>query len=148
MQVVYRKTVETLADAKFLLPICSAMGFAYVVRETGAVGALVQVLVRPIERAPKLFVPAASFVALVVNMAIPSQTSTLAAVGPIDVALMTRVRVRASDAGTALVFGASVAGALLNPGLAEVIGVSTLTKVAPPVLVIAFAPGVLLAFAT
>jgi C4-dicarboxylate transporter, DcuC family len=146
-QLVFRKTVETLADGKFLLPICSAMGFAYVVRDTGAVTALVQVLVRPITRAPRLFVPASSFVALVVNMAIPSQTSTLAAVGPLDVALMSRVRVRAADAGTTLVFGASVAGALLNPGLAEVIAVSTLTHVAPPVLVIAFVPGVLLAFA-
>lgn len=33
--VVFRKTAETLADARFVLPICSAMGFAYVVRDTG-----------------------------------------------------------------------------------------------------------------
>ncbi len=146
-QLVFRKTVETLADGKFLLPICAAMGFAYVVRDTGAVAALVHVLVRPIERAPRIFVPAASFVALVVNMAIPSQTSTLAAVGPIDVALMARVRVRAPDAGTVLVYGASVAGALVNPGVAEVITLSALTKTPAPVLVLALLPGVLAAFA-
>jgi C4-dicarboxylate transporter, DcuC family len=146
-QLVFRKIAETLADGKFILPICSAMGFAYVVRETGAVGTLVQVLVRPIERVPRLLLPAASFVALVVNMAIPSQASTLAAVGPLEVALMSRVRVRAADAGTTIVFGASIAGALLNPGLAEVTAIANFTKIAPPVFVVSFVPGVLVAFA-
>jgi hypothetical protein len=32
---VFRKSVEALAEGKYLLPICSAMGFAYVVRAAG-----------------------------------------------------------------------------------------------------------------
>src|SRR5688572_23190436 len=74
LELVFRKTAETLADAKFLLPITSAMGFAYVVRETGCVAALVRLLLRPIRRAPQLVVPGSAAVALVLNMAIPSQT--------------------------------------------------------------------------
>src|SRR5262245_55218797 len=86
--VVFRRAAETLCDLKFVTPICSAMGFAYVVRETGCVEALVRLLARPILRVPRLAVPGAAAVAFVVNMAIPSQTSTLAAVGPLLLALL------------------------------------------------------------
>lgn len=144
---VFRKTAETLADAKFLLPICSAMGFAHVVRETGCVGSLVELLLRPVARARRMVVPGSSAVAFVVNTAIPSQTSTLAAVGPLSVALLSRIGTSAPQAGAALVFGASVAGALLNPGLAEIAAVAALVKVPGARVVVPIAPGVLLAFA-
>jgi DcuC family C4-dicarboxylate transporter len=143
---VFKKTAETLADGKFLLPICSAMGFAYVVRETGCVDALVRLLVAPVLRAPKLLLPGSAAVALVVNMAVPSQTSTLAAVGPFTIALLARARAAAGGAGTALVFGASVCGALLNPGVAEVVAVSQMIGRPAPAVSVPLAPGVLLAF--
>lgn len=145
--VVFRKTAESLADAKFLLPICSAMGFAFVVRETGCVDAMVRLLVRPIARVPRLVLPGSSAVALVVNMAIPSQTSTLAAVGPLTVALLARLRTRGAQAGAALVLGASISGALLNPGLAEVAAVAQMTRMPAPEVVVTLAPAVLVAFA-
>jgi len=122
------------------------MGFAYVVRETGCVEALVRLATRPILRVPKLAVPGAGSVALVVNMAIPSQTSTLAAVGPLMVALMARLQTSAALAGTALVFGASIGGALLNPGLAEVAAVAAMAKLPAPAVVVALAPAVLATF--
>jgi DcuC family C4-dicarboxylate transporter len=144
--VVFRKTAETLADAKFLLPICSAMGFAYVVRETGCIDAMVRLLARPILRAPQWIVPGGAAVALVVNMAIPSQTSTLAAVGPLMIALMTKARRSAAEAGAALVFGASVCGAVLNPGLAEIAAVSTMAGRSAPSVTVPLAPAVACAF--
>jgi C4-dicarboxylate transporter, DcuC family len=144
---VFRKMAETLADAKFVLPICSAMGFAYVVRQTGCVEAMVRLLVRPVAHTPRLLLPASAAVALVVNMAIPSQTSTLAAVGPLVVALMARLGSLRAAAGAALVFGASIAGALLNPGLAEVNAVAALAEVPATRVVVPLVPGVLLAFA-
>jgi DcuC family C4-dicarboxylate transporter len=144
--VVFRKTAETLADDKFLLPICAAMGFAHVMRETGCVEAMVRVLTRPIERAARLLLPGGASVAFVVNMAIPSQTSTLAAVGPLLTELMARLRTNAALAGAALVFGASIGGALLNPGLAEVVAVAGMAAVAAPQLVLWVAPAVVAAF--
>ncbi|MGH7819070.1 MAG: Na+/H+ antiporter NhaC family protein, partial [Candidatus Binatia bacterium] len=143
---VFRKTAETLADAKFVLPICSAMGFGFVVRETGAAEALVRLLMRPISRAPGLVVPGSSAVAFVVNMAIPSQTSTLATVGPLGVPLMARLATPATLAGASLVLGASIAGALLNPGLAEVAAAAAMTSLPAPELVVLLAPAAVVAF--
>jgi DcuC family C4-dicarboxylate transporter len=145
--VVLRKTAESLADAKFVLPICSAMGFAYVVRETGCVEALVRLLLRPLAGRPRLVLGGSASVALVVNMAIPSQSSTLAAVGPLAVALLARLKTRARDAGAALVFGASIAGALMNPGVAELVAAAQTTGTAAPKLAVHFAPGIVMAFA-
>ena len=144
--VVFRKTAEALADGKFLLPICSAMGFAYAARATGCVAALVELLLRPVARVPRLVVPGAAAVALVVNMALPSQTSTLATVGPLSVALMAKLGTSAALAGAALVFGASIAGSLINPGLAEVAALASATGEPAAHLVLRLAPGVLLTF--
>jgi len=143
---VFRKIAETLADAKFLLPICSAMGFAFVVRQTGCVAELVHLLVRPVARRPRALLPASAGVALVVNMAIPSQTSTLAAVGPLVVSLLGRLAQPRAAAGAALVLGASIAGALLNPGLAEVVTVAAMAEMPATRVVVPLAPAVLVAF--
>ncbi len=143
---VFRKTIEALADGKYLLPICSAMGFAYVVRDAGCVDALVRLLVRPILRVPYLIVPGCAAVALVVNSAVGSQTSALAAVGTLMVALMARLGTSATLAGAALIFGASIAGAIANPGVAEVTAASAMTGEPPAGIAIAFGPGIGIAF--
>ena len=145
--VVFRKTVDTLGDTKFLLPICSAMGFAYAVRDAGCVEALVRVLIKPILRVPQLVVPGCAAAALIVNSAIPSQTSTIAAVGSLMVALMARLGTARALAGAALIFGASIAGAIFNPGLADVGAVAKLTNEPATVVSVNFAPGILIAFA-
>ncbi len=145
---VFRKTAETLADGKFLLPICSAMGFAHVVRETGCVSALVELLLRPLSGARRLVRPGSATAAWIVNMAIPSQTSTLAAVGPLAVPLSSRAGLDGRAATPWLVFGASVAGALLNPGLAEVVTVAKSAGLAPSAVVVPLAPAVCAAFVT
>jgi C4-dicarboxylate transporter, DcuC family len=145
-EVVFRRSVEALADAKYLLPICSAMGFAYVVREAGCVDALVRLLVRPLLGAPYLIVPGAAFVALVVNSALGSQTSALAAVGSLMLALMARLGTSAVLAGSALIFGASIAGTIANPGVAEVTAAATMTGTPPAGIAVAFGPGIVIAF--
>lgn len=143
---VLRKSVETLADGKFLLPICTAMGFAHVMRHTRCVEALVRMLLRPLAGLERALLPAGSGAALVVNMAIPSQTSTLAATGPLVAPLMAQARLGAVSSGVALVLGASIAGALLNPGVADVLAVAKLTGLPAPRVAVSFAPGVLAAF--
>ena len=144
---VLRKTAEALSDGRYVLPICSAMGFAYVVRETGCVAALVRLLLRPLARVPRLLLPGGSAIAFVVNMAIPSQTSTLAAVGPLLVAVKARLAIGAAATGAALVFGASIAGSLVNPGLAEVVAAATLTAIPAPQLAVWLAPAAMVSFA-
>lgn len=144
---VFRKTIEALAEAKFVLPICSAMGFSYVVRDAGCVDALVRLLVRPILKRPLLVVPGCAAVALVVNSAVGSQTSALAAVGSLMLALMARLQTPAALAGSSLIFGASIAGAIANPGVAEVTAAAAATGEPPAGIAAAFAPGIVIAFA-
>jgi DcuC family C4-dicarboxylate transporter len=143
---VFRTTANTLADGKFILPICSAMGFAHVVRETGCVDALVEMMLKPLARAHRAFLPGGSFVAFIVNAAIPSQTSTLAAVGPLVVAPMARLRSSAVDAGAALVYGGSIGGALMNPGVADIAAVATVTGLPAPRVVVPLAPACIVTF--
>jgi C4-dicarboxylate transporter, DcuC family len=144
--VVFRRMAEALTDAKYVLPICGAMGFAYVVRETGCVDDLVSLLLRPLGRLERLVLPGSSTIAFIVNTALPSQTSTLATVGPLSVDLMKRLGSAAGRApsavcaGSYLVLGASIAGELLNPGVAQVVGVARSAGLETPQLVVWLVP--------
>src|SRR5438477_531529 len=57
--VVVQKGLGTFSDEQFVLPICSAMGFAFVLRQTGCDRHLVQALVGPVRRVRLLLVPGA-----------------------------------------------------------------------------------------
>src|SRR3954462_942852 len=46
-----------MANPTFVVPICSAMGFAYVCKQTGCDAHLVQMLCRPLRRVRWLLVP-------------------------------------------------------------------------------------------
>lgn len=145
-ELVFRKTLEGLAGSSYLLPICTAMGFAYVVRDTGCIEALVRLLVRPIARVPALVVPGSAAIALIVNSAVGSQTSALAAVGSLLLAFLARLGTSAPLAGAALIFGASISGAVANPGVAEVTAASKFTGLAPAEIAVSLMPGIALSF--
>ena len=49
--------LATFSNEKFVVPICSAMGFAYVLRATGCDRHMVRVLVAPLRRVRFLMVP-------------------------------------------------------------------------------------------
>src|SRR5205823_2387750 len=68
-------------DEKFLLPIGTCMGFAYVLRHTGCDRHLILLLLRPLQRVRFLLVPGVVLVGLLVNVPIISQSSTAIAVG-------------------------------------------------------------------
>src|SRR5215212_1916406 len=85
--------------AGMVAPICAAMGFAAVLSATGCDRELVHLLLAPLRRARWLVVPGGIVTAYLVNMAVPSQTSTAAAVGPILVPLMAAAGVAPEIAG-------------------------------------------------
>lgn len=101
-------------------PICASMGFAAVLTATGCDRALVDVLVAPLRRTRLLLLPGAVVAAFVVNLAIPSQSSTAAAIGPVLVPLLVAAGRSRTAAGAALLLGASFGGDLLNPGAQDV----------------------------
>lgn len=116
--VVY-KFFATLTDGKFIIPICSAMGFAYVLRKTQCDSHLVHFLTNPLRKLHFFLIPGAVFVAFFVNIPIISQTSVAVTVGAVLIPLLLAARISPETAGAALLLGASIGGELLNPGAPE-----------------------------
>jgi C4-dicarboxylate transporter, DcuC family len=118
-QAVFQAFLLTLCNEQFVVPICSAMGFAYVLRHTGCDQHLVQLLADPVRRVRLFAVPGAVLVGFVVNIPIISQTSTAVTIGPVLVPLLRAARLSPVTIGAALLLGASLGGELLNPGAPE-----------------------------
>ncbi len=97
-------------------PICSAMGFAYVLKATGADREMVLLLTSPLRRVKWLLIPGGVAIGFITNMAITSQTASAAALGPILVPLMNAAGYRPLTAAATLLVGCSVGGNLFNPG--------------------------------
>jgi DcuC family C4-dicarboxylate transporter len=116
---ILRTFVSTFADERYLLPLCSAMGFAYVMRHAGCDKHLVRLLVRPLRHVRPLLVPGAVVVGFVVNVPVVSQSSTAVTVGTVLIPVLLAARVSPVTAGAALLLGSSVGGELLNPGAPE-----------------------------
>jgi len=101
-------------------PICASMGFAALMNATGCDRHLVHALLAPVRRFRWLVIPGGILAAYLVNMAVPSQASTAAALGPILVPLFLASGRSPAVAGAALVLGASFGGDLLNPGAQDI----------------------------
>lgn len=122
---------DTFAGAMvgaMVAPICAAMGFAAVLKATGCDQHLVRLLLAPLRRAPWLTLPGGMIAAYLVNLAVPSQTSTAAALGPVLVPLLRAAGAGPEVAGAALVLGASFGGDLLSPAAQDVLAIAGVTK--------------------
>ena len=115
-------------------PICAAMGFAAVMSATGCDKHLVHLLLAPLRSIRWLALPGGILVAYLVNMAVPSQTSTAAALGPILVPLLLASGHAPVVAGAALILGASYGGDLLNPGSQDVQAIAGVVRLSAPEL--------------
>jgi C4-dicarboxylate transporter, DcuC family len=118
-QQILKVFFKTFADEKFLVPICSAMGFAYVLKHTGCDQHLVRLLVRPLTKVRFLLVPGTVVVGFLVNMPIVSQTSTAVTIGTVVIPVLHAARVPPITIGAALLLGSSIGGELFNPGAPE-----------------------------
>lgn len=135
-------------------PICTAMGYAFVLRHTGCDTQMVRLLIRPVRNLSWALVPAGVAIGFITNMAITSQTAAAAAVGPILLPLMIAAGYTPVAAGATLLIGSSVGGNLFNPGEPDIVAVKGATGVsiadviasatAPTLLAATVAVGVLL----
>lgn len=116
--------------AAMVAPICASMGFAAVLAATGCDRQLVHLLLRPLRYARWSVVPGGIMAAYVVNLAVPSQASTAAMLGPILLPLLTAAGIHPAVAGAALVLGASFGGDLLSPSAQDVQALAGVTGVA------------------
>jgi DcuC family C4-dicarboxylate transporter len=116
---VVRVFLETFSNERFVVPICTAMGFAYVLRYTGCDRHLVHLLLRPVRRVRALLVPGTVVIGFLVNIPVVSQTSTAVTLGAVAIPLLLAARVPPLTVGAALLLGCSIGGELLNPGAPE-----------------------------
>src|SRR5579872_3304879 len=72
-----------MVNDKTVVPICSAMGFAYVLKRTGCERHLILLLLGAVRRVQGLLVPGGIATGYLVNTTIVSQSSTAATVGPV-----------------------------------------------------------------
>lgn len=116
---ILRRFLTTFVDEKYVVPICTAMGFAAVLRHTQCDQHLVRLLARPLERVRFLLIPGAVIIGFLVNIPVISQTSTAATIGTVLIPLLLAARISPQTTGAAILLGASVGGELLNPGAPE-----------------------------
>jgi DcuC family C4-dicarboxylate transporter len=128
LRPIVRAFLHGLTDEKFLLPLGTCMGFAYVLRHTGCDQHLIHLLLRPLHYVRFLLVPGLVLVAAVVNVPIISQSSTAVAVGTVMVPVLRAARVARTTIAAALALGASIGGELLNPGAPELRTISGATE--------------------
>ncbi len=116
---VVRVFLATFSNERFVVPICTAMGFAYVLRYTGCDQHLVRLLMRPVQRVRVLLIPGTVAVGFVVNIPVVSQTSTAVTLGAVVIPVLVAARLTPLTIGASLLLGASIGGELLNPGAPE-----------------------------
>jgi DcuC family C4-dicarboxylate transporter len=139
---------KEMVNDKTVVPICSAMGFAHVVKVTGCDRHLIHLLLAPLRYARPLLIPGGVVAAYLVNTAIVSQSSTAATVGPVLVPLVVAAGYSPVTAGALLLLGSSVGGELFNPGAVEIVTLATLTNVPQTAVVGLVRPANLLASIT
>jgi DcuC family C4-dicarboxylate transporter len=116
---ILRTFLVTLSSEQFVVPICTAMGFAHVLRHSGCDQHLVHLLTKPLRHVRPLLIPGAVLVGFLVNISVISQASTAVAVGTVLVPLLRAARLSPTTVGATLALGASIGGELLNPGAPE-----------------------------
>lgn len=137
-----------MTSLSWVVPICSAMGFAYVCKVTECDSHLVHLLCRPLAHVRWLLIPGGVAVAFFVNSAIVSQTSTISVVGPVLIPLLVAAGVSRQTGGAMLLLGGSMGGELLNPAAVEVTAIANVTKAAPNAIIGKILPYNLLACGT
>ncbi len=120
---IIREFLTTFSNEKFVIPICTAMGFAYAMRKAECDQHLVRLLVKPIQKVRFLLIPGTILIGFVVNIPVISQTSTAVCLGAVIVPLLVAARFSLATIGAALLIGASVGGELLNLGAPELLTV-------------------------
>lgn len=134
------KFLSTFSDEQYVVPICTAMGFAYVLKHTGCDQHLVRLLTRPLRSARLFLIPGVVLVGFLVNIPVISQTSTAVCIGAVVVPLMRAAGLSSVTIGASILLGASIGGELLNPGAPELNTVARRLNVSPTEIVPAVIP--------
>lgn len=129
------RVVAEMANPGTVVPICTALGFAYVLRVTECDQHLIRLLLRPLDRLRWLLVPGGVLAGYLVNTTVVSQTGTAAVLGPILIPLLRAGGIPPATAGAILLLGSSMGGESFNPGAVEMVKLAQLTGISGPEVV-------------
>ncbi len=144
--VVFEAFMREIGNGKTIGPICSAMGYSFVLRATGCDRAMISRLLRPLRQAGWMLLPGGCAVAFLTNIAINSQTAAAAAVGPILLPLLRAAGFPAIVAASCLLLGTSC-GNLCNPGEADLVALHDASGAGMAQILGVMLPAVLTGFA-
>lgn len=126
--IAFDTFMKEMGNLSTIGPICSAIGYASVLRTTGCDREMVRVLIAPLRRTKWLLIPGGCALGFVTNIAITSQTAVAAAVGPVLLPLLLAAGYHPIIAAATLVLGCSAGGSLYNPGDADLVALQAATK--------------------
>lgn len=106
-----------MGTAGLIMPICSVMGFAYVMKESKCDQHLVNLLANFLKKFRMILIPGAAIGTFAINIALPSAAGTSAAVGAIFIPLLIAAGISPAIAASAVLSGTF--GSMLNPGLSH-----------------------------
>jgi DcuC family C4-dicarboxylate transporter len=135
MSQMLGKMVAEMANPATVVPIGSAVGFAFVLRTTGCDRHLVELLMLPIRRVRPLLIPGGIAAGYLINTTIVSQAGTASVLGPILLPLLRAGGLDPARSGAVLLLGASMGGELFNPGAVEMRKLAELTGLSGPDLI-------------
>ena len=121
------KVALEMANPQTVVPIGSAMGFAFVLRITECDQHLVQLLMVPLRRFRFILIPGGIAAGYLINTTIVSQAGTASVLGPILVPLLRSGGLGPAQAGAVLLLGSSMGGELFNSGAVEMRKLAELT---------------------
>jgi len=133
--LIFSTFESKMGDGAVIAPICTAMGYAFLLRTIGADKHMVRLLIAPIRSIRFLLVPGGCLIGFFTNMAITSQTASAAAVGPILIPIMIAARWHPIIAGATLVLGCSAGGNLFNPGEPDIVAIHKASGVDIPTII-------------
>ena len=129
---------KSMTNAGLIEAICSAMGFAYVIKYSRCDDHLVALLTKPLGKLGLLLIPASTTITFICCTAITSAAGAAAAVGSTLIPLMIRSGINPIGAAAAVLAGTF--GGLLSPGNAHNVFVSKLAKMDVIALITHHAP--------
>jgi DcuC family C4-dicarboxylate transporter len=129
LREMVKKIVSEMANSGTVIPICSAMGFAFVLRLTACDQHLVRLMTQPLRRIRALLIPGGILAGYSINTTIVSQSGTAAVLGPVLIPVLRAGGIGPISAGAILLLGSSMGGELFNPGAVEMRKLSELTGV-------------------
>jgi DcuC family C4-dicarboxylate transporter len=117
---------KSMINPGLIQSICSAMGFAYVMKLTTCDAHLVRFLLKPVKNIGFFLIPLAVFLTFFINVAITSAAGCAAAVGATMIPLLIAAGVRPAMAAAAVLAGTF--GSTLSPGYAHTAVIAEISK--------------------